>query len=265
MEQVDVEWTYEPVDLLEESWKYAAADGSEFSFDTGKVSARLPAANTAHKVRDRVEQAQAVAESILRAGQLLDSASFSLKLTSVSASAPDGGRAYFAFPESIVCTTKVGRLDMVASYAAGNTIRDTKRERIASKQRLAAQFAGHRSDQALSRMLRSLDAAFRDPADALVHLWEVREAFRSRLAGVDRPFYKSHEKTCERLDKRCNSEPLLEGRHRGKFPETDLRPATPAELAEAHEWAAQLVKAYAEWLDDPARRDGGNPSFPVAG
>jgi hypothetical protein len=95
-------------------------------------------------------------------------------------------------------------------------------------------------------MLDSYDRSLKDISNALVHLYEVRDAMASEFGG--------EKKACKRLGikpadwdtlgRLANHEPISEGRHRGKQPPS--RNAAPDELKEARTIAKIIIESYAK-------------------
>jgi hypothetical protein len=94
--------------------------------------------------------------------------------------------------------------------------------------------------------------AMQDPADELVHLFEIREAawkhFGKKEAAVQKAFGIDKSKWRDfgwsELGRLANDAPLRQGRHRGKHA-NQLRDATPEELAEARTIARRFIEAFA--------------------
>ena len=89
-----------------------------------------------------------------------------------------------------------------------------------------------------------------DANNELVHLYEIRDALSRRFGGESPACQVLHISSTDwsRLGQLANSEPLRQGRHRGKNLGI-LRNATDAELTEARNIGRQFVEAYLEFLD----------------
>jgi hypothetical protein len=90
----------------------------------------------------------------------------------------------------------------------------------------------------------------RDPANALVHLYEIRDAL-SKHFGNDTAARKAlgiSINKWERLGILANDPSLKQGRHRGGSLGA-LRDATVKELGEARRIARSLIEGYLEYLE----------------
>jgi hypothetical protein len=97
--------------------------------------------------------------------------------------------------------------------------------------------------------LNSYKAAVDDPANELVHLYEIRDALAGHYGGdaAARAKLGISEKEWKRLGILANDAPLKEGRHRGRHSKK-LRHATAAELDEARKIARGWITAFADQL-----------------
>lgn len=94
-----------------------------------------------------------------------------------------------------------------------------------------------------------------DPNNELVHLYEIRDALAKKFGREGACCKVLHFSSSQwsRLGRLANSEPLNQGRHRGKSL-GKLRDTTEAELQEARNIARNFVEAYFAYL---ARHDTG--------
>jgi hypothetical protein len=126
--------------------------------------------------------------------------------------------------------------------------------RLADQQRFRELVVKHGANETLQVMIRAYGAAVRDPADEFIHLYEIRDALKKNFGAEDVAIAKLGGKDAEphwgALGKLANSEPVLQGRHRGRKG-ISLRPATPEELANARDAALHLINAYLSYLDRP--------------
>lgn len=93
----------------------------------------------------------------------------------------------------------------------------------------------------------------RDPINELVHLYEIREALSVKF-GVENGVRSALAITItasqwSRLGQLSNSEPLHQGRHRGKTGET-LRDASESELIEVRGIARAMIETYLQYLEE---------------
>jgi len=108
------------------------------------------------------------------------------------------------------------------------------------------------SDPLLRKMLLSHQGAVEDPADELVHLFEILEALKTRFRS-DRKAQEAlgiDEAKWGRFCALTNDRRLQQSRHRGQHL-GELRKATAAELTEARKIARELIEAYVRWRATP--------------
>jgi hypothetical protein len=136
--------------------------------------------------------------------------------------------------------------DILLKDSTGKIIRDTKAERIAEEQSLMRLIADSADRHPLlNKLLDSYRSAVSDPADELIHLFEIIDALKSYYGNkeeVIRQLGFSEDKW-DRLFRLSNNEPLKEGRHRGS--KESLRHATDEELTDARIIAQEMIKAVA--------------------
>jgi hypothetical protein len=114
---------------------------------------------------------------------------------------------------------------------------------------LAELAARHRSkDSTAEAVLRSYGAAVNDPANELIHLYEVREALKKKLGKRACKELKITDTQWSRLGRLANDLPLRQGRHRGKL-HAELRNATPDELRQARGIAQKMIVEYLKYLE----------------
>jgi hypothetical protein len=140
---------------------------------------------------------------------------------------------------------------LVYTGADGKVIGDTRRNRIEAIKKLAELSSRYApTDLTVRRILDSFDAAVRYPGSALVYLYEVWEALRTRFRGErkTRKILGIRRKKRSRLTRLADKEPLNQGRHRGKFA-GKLRDAAAIELDEAWAIARDMYERYLNFLD----------------
>jgi hypothetical protein len=105
-------------------------------------------------------------------------------------------------------------------------------------------------DALLGKMLQSSHAAVEDPADELVHLYEIREALQRHFGGERKAkaALGLTDAMWKPLGRLACDEPVRQGRHRGAHLE-ELREATPGELKQARKIARELIEAYVRWAE----------------
>jgi hypothetical protein len=227
------EWTFTPSDYFEapieierDDYKLKIADGkAEARMDSATYDANPSIRQTLHDgLNDRFLGVQLLTH---RAYEL--SRSTKIRLHS------DGRRDMFLEVEPARIVITGNPVDFQLRDKNGNIVSDSKRDRIEKKRSLADLVSAYRAtDASLASMLRSHSAAVRDPNNELVHLYEIRDALSAKFGGDTeaRSALAISSADWSRFGQLCNSEPLRQGRHRGKSGPA-LRDATESELAEA--------------------------------
>jgi hypothetical protein len=142
-----------------------------------------------------------------------------------------------------------GHAHLITTDTAGNpVVRDTRAERIAADHSMLNSFAPKLVRSATLRSIcESYARSISDPNNALVHLFEIRDALTKHYGDEQsaRDALSISKTKWGRLGILANVEPLEEGRHRGKHP-TGRRAATPSELEEARQLTCRWIMAFAE-------------------
>jgi hypothetical protein len=190
--------------------------------------------------------------------QLLSHRAYELSRSTMTRVHSDGRKDVFleAEPARIVVTGHP--VDFQIRDKDGNIVADSKLDRVEKKRSLADLVSTYRArDGTLASLLRSHDAAVRDPNNELVHFYEIREALSVKFGGDKeaRSALGIASSDWSRFGLLCNNEPLRQGRHRGKTGAA-LRDATDSELTEARGLARGMIEAYLWHLDTSARSGG---------
>ena len=249
MDVVVLEWTFSPSDYFEEAI-VIERDTYTMTIDNGTVEARIdPAAyDQEHKMRDELHDA--LNDRFLGV-QLLTHRAYELSKASMYRLHPDGRRDVTLFAEPGVVTASVGTPDIVVKDKDGNIVSDSRTDRIEKKKQLAELAEKYRSqDQVLASMLASYKTAVNDPDNELVHLYEIRDALSTKFGGESaaRTILALSDAKWSRLGQLANSDPLRQGRHRGRTV-GELRDATELELKEARSIARNMLEAYLDYLE----------------
>jgi len=244
----DLEWAYEPADFFEEPWSLDLDLGT-LTLDNGTARLRLAAAADPVPL-DLRERAHAQVAWVLDARLLLEGRPYSLRGPNITQHEEGGIRHTVALLEGDALKVGLGRVDVVITDAAGEVLRDTKAERLHNDRAFVCTLTRKAAGSPrLTSLLRSYKAAVSDPANALVHLYEIKDALSSTFGGDEAALQalgKPKEEWRE-LKRLANDEPLQEGRHRGKHT-ANIRPATPDELVTAKRIARLLIERFAETL-----------------
>jgi hypothetical protein len=180
------------------------------------------------------------------------------KLDSRNRYHPDGrkGVSIQLESQSVICLAS--SLDFQIRDSNGTITHDSKAARLEHLDRFREQCLRHEDDPVLSRLRTSFHQAVNDPANALVHLYEIRDAL-SVCFGSEHNAKKKlgfsrgeNEKNWSYFGKMANNEPLQEGRHRGQHERVKLRSATEEELTQVQSIARQMIQAYLDHLDSEA-------------
>ena len=252
-DEIRLEWTYTPADFFEERAELLIGR-SGFVIDAGTVMGRAPfegapaAAGVLWSFCNTLHQSL---DSLFLAAQILAHKAYSLSAprNTVRLSA-DGARHFFVLAEPLTLKISGGGVNVRIADAAGNAIVDSRRDRIARRKDLGQKAAVHIADPAANSILRSYSAAVIDPRNELVHLYEILETLWRRLGGKKkaRATLGISEDDWDALGTIACDKPLLQGRHRGRFPGT-LVPATDEQLSQARAIAVKMIEAYLAHLE----------------
>lgn len=247
------EWSFTPPDYFEVPIEIVRDDYT-LTIAHGKAEARLDSA--AYEVNPSIRQTlhKALNDRFLGV-QLMTHRAYELSRSTKTRVHPDGRKDVFIEPEPghIVITGRP--VDIQVRDRDGNIITDSKRDRIEKKRSLADLVSTYRaSDETLASLLRSHDAAVRDPNNELVHLYEIRDALSVKFGG-NKEAHSALGITSagwSRFGQLCNNEPLRQGRHRGKTGAA-LRDPAESELVEVRRIARAMIEAYLLHLETLSR------------
>lgn len=243
-----LEWQYKPVDFIEESLEIER-EGYSLSIGNGKVIATIGLAFFDANPQIR-EQLHSELTMRLQSSQLSRRQKYELSDSGMTKIGSDGRRVHYLEVKGTIITTSLFAPDIQKRDREGKVIFDTKKDRLREQENLTQLRLRHQGDVTLDAIFRSFDAALNDPDNALVHLYEIREAINTRLgtAKVTQQQLGISKKQFRRFGELCCDLPLLEGRHRGRNP-GQLRPATQTEMSEAYEIASAMISAYMHYLE----------------
>jgi hypothetical protein len=236
---------YRPNDLFEAPYRCATPDW-ELLFEDGRVVAtlRVPQDPIDTGIEDRIRDQ---IESVLLVRQLQVHRTYQIEGPRTYQHAE--GRKHIAIRVgSAALTFSAGHVDVVATDSTGKVVRDTKAERIAAHESMLQSLTPRAGRSSLLRsLLESYSRAVSDPANELVHLYEVRDALSKHFGGEEgaRIALGISKAEWQRLGSLANAEPLEQGRHRGKHPDS-RRSATQTELHEARQIVHRWIEAFAK-------------------
>lgn len=241
---VVLEWQFSPPDYFEEPITISRKDYL-MVIDSGHVKATIAAAVYDGDPSMRTSLHEALNDR-MHGVQLLSHRPFELSKPTVIRLHPDGRRDISVELEGGQLKLSGGVVDVQVIDKDGNVVSDSKRDRIEKKKSLAELVTTYRAgDVLLTSLLKSYDAGVRDPDNELVYLYEIRESLSAHFGGdaSTRATLGLSSSEWSRFGHLCNSEPLRQGRHRGKSLGV-LRDATEAELAEARGIVRGMIEAY---------------------
>jgi len=246
---VVLEWTFSPPDYFEDPI-HVTRDDYVMTIADGKVEARIDSS-----VYDRDPSRRQILHGALNdrflGVQLLNHRAYQLSASTMTRLHPDGRRDIYMELEPAHLKLSGGIVDFRITDKAGNVLRDSRQERIERKRILAELVEIYRAkDTLLALLLRSYNAAVKDADNELVHLYEIRDALAKQYGGEAGALSSLGISASDwsRLGQLANSEPLRQGRHRGKTG-VALRDATEGELTEARAIARKMIEAHLNYLE----------------
>ena len=249
MAQVILQWNFIPPDYFERAIDLERGD-YKMHIDDGKAEAEIvPAVYDADPgMRQRLHESL---NACFLGVQLLTHKAYTLSDPNLIRVDDAGRRHHFIELKTSALTVTANPVDILVTDSEGNWTVDTKKQRIENKLSMAELIAKHLgNDETLATLVRSYDAAVRDPNNELVHLYELRDALQKRFGSSN----AAHavlgvcNDDWRRLGGLCNDEPLRQGRHSGKHGNA-LRDATDAELLEARNIAQMMLNSYLHYLE----------------
>jgi hypothetical protein len=246
--KTELEWKYEPAGFLTSTHRVSTAS-ADVVFEGGAVTATLhqPQGPVPEQI---LEELQAVLDGVLVAQQLLHHKPYRLSGPKIRQHCPDG-KIDSAISVSAGEMLIIGeQVDFVITNAQGNVVIDTAAERAAQHGAFIDQVAvAAQKSKLVGKLLASYRTAVADPSNELIHLYEIRDALKKHFGKEDEAIRALGIRKADwkRLGTLANTEPLEEGRHRGRHP-SGLRKASQDELNEARRIARALIEAYARTL-----------------
>ncbi|GAB4239664.1 MAG: hypothetical protein Kow00109_14570 [Acidobacteriota bacterium] len=244
---VILEWTFKPPDYFEEPIEIVYRDHT-LTITRGKAEAKLdPVLFDANPAISRTLHDQL--NDMFIGVEVVTHRPYQISRPATKRLCPDGRQGVFLIVEP-ARVTMTANPDVQVRDKNGNIIADSRRERIEKKKTLAELVRRYRlQDETLAVLLRSYDAAVRDPDNELVYLYEIPEALSTKFGGETavRSELGISSADWSAFGRLCNKEPIRQGRHRGKSG-LALRDATPSELNEARRIARTMIEAYLSYF-----------------
>jgi hypothetical protein len=245
IERTELEWLFSPPDFFEAPYRWQT-DHYALVAAAGKVLVTL--ATSADPVDPELHaRMSADIEGLFRLRQLQVHRPFQLEGVRIYQHHPGGRKSVSIGVDCKAVLVSGGQADSVVRDASGAIVKDTKAERIADHTRfidsVMPKLAG---SPRLRGLLQSYNAAVDDAGNELVHLYEIRDALAEHYGGEDAARAKLgiSKKEWQRFGILANVEPLIQGRHRGKYT-PGSRPATATELDEARVIVRRWIGAFA--------------------
>ena len=242
----DLEWGYAPADLFEEPFMLVLDSGT-LTIDNERARLRLTTPSDP-LTPDVQEAAHSQVTAVFDAQLLLLDRAYTLRGPDLIQLDHDGKRHISVVSEGLQVTAKLGAMDVMVTNRDGKVVTDTRAERLRNHEAFVSDLAPRAArSPLLTSLARSYAAALLDPADALVHLYEIRDALSTSFGGEEsaRSALGITSTDWRQLGQLANDEPLQEGRHRGRHA-TRTRPATPTELVSARDIARRLILRFAQ-------------------
>ncbi len=172
-EIVTLEWSYVPADFFEEAVEYREKTYA-IEIKEGRITATLSVPEEQALPFNEIHEDL---ETRFLAAQLFNNKSHHLSEYTVRRIQPDGSANIEAgILVGATLRMSVGTVDVVVRDAAGNIESDTRRDRIEETNKLMALASKHRKEPVVGSLLKSYSAAIADPQNALIHLYEIRDA-----------------------------------------------------------------------------------------
>lgn len=247
--EVHLEWKYSPKNYIEEPIQISS-EGFELSISDGVALAKINPSFYEENTKIK-ETLTGLVESRLLAVQIMSHRDFILSKPSRSDLREDGSKNIFLEVDPIVIKMSIEPVDLVIRDKDGNIVSDSKRDRLKKQKWFAEVVDKHRNtDITLDHMLKSYQNAAKNPDNELVHLYEIRDALSSRFGKKKNAIKKLRitNKEWDIIGDIANSQPLKEGRHRGKSAGA-IRPADKNELEIDRKAVANLVEKYLIYLE----------------
>lgn len=251
-----VQWAFTPGDFFEDAVTIRHG-GCAYVITSGRVEARIPGNLDEPATAALVQQLEEALHGYFLAAQLVRQRRYELSRDAVIELRPDGTRnVHIEVGEAVMVIE--GHAPRVVIKGLNETVKyDSEAESIGRTKSLAELMGKHfASDAVLASMMRSFDAAMRDPDNELVHLYEIRDAVKGLISRDGAKSLGVAKDALSRFGTLCNAEPVRQGRHRGSHAGFELRDATECELQEARSTASALIEGYARQLEDGALKRG---------
>ena len=247
---IKFEWTYEPIDYLEEPISISSGV-AQLSIGNGKAEALVDPNGYENKPNIK-DELTSIVKSRLDAVQLLTHREYSLARPIRTDLREDGKRDIYL--ETKPAASKLsprGEVDFIHKDKDGNILYDSKQDRLTRQKWFADTVSRFRSkDSTLEQLLLSYQHAVQDPDNELLYLYEIRDAISSKFGGKQNSLKQLSISINDwnMLGELANSRNIVQSRHRGKFADS-LRNARESELESARKIAVLFIEKYLLFLE----------------
>ena len=249
-EKVVLEWKYTPPDFLRAPFA-RNNDNYEIEIDNGQIRS-----TTSSEFYDSDENARIIIHKeiidLFLGAQTTGFKSFKISKPTVSRTGPDDRLNFTVFLTPLVSHGVLSdKIELIVKNKNGNIIEDSKSNRIKAERCFAELAAKHNKTDKIARsILNSFNNAVNDPPNEFIHLFEILESLCRRFDNEKklRDVLGISRNRIRQLRILSNTEPLLQGRHRGRNID-GLRDATNQERDEARSIARELIHNYFEYID----------------
>lgn len=244
LSKTELEYAYVPSRYFESEMTFAI-QGGVLRIDEGRAVVTLaePRALTAG---DLLAFTEAV-RNVFLARQVLAHSRFKLDGPSIVQQSSDGRRDVTLHVHSPRVEVRANLPDIRVTDPDGRVVVDTRTQRLAEHQAFITLLAPRLPSSAtLRRMLQGYCAAVDEPANEMVHLYELRDAVATHYGSANAAQASLGISAAEwnGLGRLANTVPIFEGRHRGRHIQP-LRPATDEERALARQIARRILERFA--------------------
>jgi hypothetical protein len=250
-ERIILEWKFTPPDFFEKPYDIKEKD-YKIEIDNGFIKATVTP-ELYESLQDARMQFHEKINDLLLGAQVINFKRFSITKPTMHRLRPDGRKDISIFPDPIVCKVTVSdSVDIIIADKDGNIVADTKSQRINSRKKFSELSVKYRrTDYVAASILDSFNTAVNDPANEFVHLYEIIESLCDRFGNEKklRDALCVSKKYIGKLRRLSNTEPVTQGRHRGKNPGS-LRTADSSEKMEAREVGRKLIQSYLGYLEE---------------
>jgi len=249
IQKTDIEFSYTPIDLFEDPIQVELTGFGSAAIDAGRAVVTL-LQPTNPLPRPLLDQVTNALQTVFEARSIITRRDFVLGVPNATHYEGDGRRHNVIYAEgaSVIMIGLNGHVQI--ADASGTVIVDSRLEQQRAETKFVERIAAKAPQSpTLRHMLQSFRRSITDPANELVHLYELLDAARKQYGSEQaaRQALQIMRREWSTLGELANHRPLREGRHRGGHLD-GLRSATPDELAAARIIARKILEAFLNTL-----------------